>query len=71
MNTNSFRSDLADELIEEINKDDYRIENRKYKDIYISRVSILKDNNEFFNDFMMTFGHGPYNYTEEDPLLVY
>lgn len=47
MNTNSFRSDLADELIEEINKDDYRIENRKYKDIYISRVSILKDNNEF------------------------
>ena len=21
----------------------------------------VKDNNEFFNDFMMTFGHGPYN----------
>ena len=31
----------------------------------------VKDNNEFFNDFMMTFGHGPYNYTEKDPLLVY
>lgn len=31
----------------------------------------VKDNNEFFNDFMMTFGHGPYNYTEEDSLLVY
>lgn len=30
----------------------------------------VKDNNEFFNDFMMTFGHGPYNYTE-DSLLVY
>ena len=45
MNTNSFRSDLADELIEEINKEDYKVENRKYKDVYISRVSILKDNN--------------------------
>lgn len=45
MNINSFRSDLADELIEEINKDDYRLENRKYKDVYISNVSILKDNN--------------------------
>ena len=43
---NSFRSDLADELIEEINKEDYKVENRKYKDIYISNVSILKDNNE-------------------------
>lgn len=42
---NSFRSDLADELIEEINKEDYRVENRKYKDVYISKVSILKDNN--------------------------
>ena len=31
----------------------------------------VKDNNEFFNDFMMTFGHGPYNYTEKNPLLVY
>ena len=30
----------------------------------------VKDNNEFFNDFMMTFGHGPYNYTE-DPLSIY
>lgn len=45
MKINSFRSDLADELIEEINKEDYKIENRKYKDIYISKVNILKDNN--------------------------
>ncbi len=45
MNTNSFRSDLADELIEEISKDDYKVENRKYKDVYISKVSILKDIN--------------------------
>ena len=30
----------------------------------------VKDNNEFFNDFMMTFGHGPYNYIE-DPLSIY
>lgn len=45
MNFNSFRSDLADELIEEINKEDYKVENRKYKDIYVSKVSILKDNN--------------------------
>ena len=45
MNMNSFRSDLADELIEEINQDDYKVENRKYKDIYISKVSILKDKN--------------------------
>ena len=43
---NSFRSDLADELIEEINKEDYKVENRKYKDVYVSNVSILKDNNE-------------------------
>ena len=47
MNINSFRSDLADELIEEINKDDYKVENRRYKDVYISKVSILKDNNSF------------------------
>ena len=45
MNINSFRSDLADELIEEINKDDYKVENRKYKDVYISKVEILKDDN--------------------------
>ena len=45
MNINSFRSDIADELIEEINKEDYKVENRKYKDIYINKVSILKDNN--------------------------
>lgn len=43
---NSFRSDLADELIEKIKKEEYQIENRKYKDINISKVSILKDNNE-------------------------
>lgn len=46
MSINSFRSDLADELIEEINKEDYKVENRKYKDVYVSNVSILKDNNE-------------------------
>ena len=45
MNINSFRSDLADELIESINKDDYRVENRKYQDVLISKVNILKDNN--------------------------
>lgn len=45
MNINSFRSDLADELIEEINKEDYKVENRKYKDVYVSKISILKDNN--------------------------
>lgn len=45
MNINSFRSDLADELIEEINKEDYKVENRKYKDVYINKVNILKDNN--------------------------
>lgn len=45
MNIRSFRSDLADELIEEISKEDYRVENRKYKDVYISKVNILKDNN--------------------------
>lgn len=45
MNFKSFRSDLADELIEEINKEDYNVENRRYKDIYISKVNILKDNN--------------------------
>lgn len=47
MKSNSFRSDLADELIEQINKQDYKIENRKYNDIYISKVSILKENNSF------------------------
>lgn len=45
MDYNSFRSDLADELIEEINKEEYKVENRRYKDIYVSKISILKDNN--------------------------
>jgi len=45
MDINSFRSDLADELVEEISKEDYKVENRRYKDVYISKVSILKDNN--------------------------
>lgn len=45
MKINSFRTDLADELIEEINKDEYKVENRKYKDVYINKISILKDNN--------------------------
>ena len=40
-----FRSDLADELIEKIDKEEYGVENRKYKDISISKINILKDNN--------------------------
>lgn len=41
----SFRTDLADELIEKSNNDEYEIENRKYKDINISRIHIVKENN--------------------------
>lgn len=40
-----FRSDLADELIERIDKEEYGVENRKYKNISISKINILKDNN--------------------------
>ena len=40
-----FRSDLADELIEKIDKEEYGVENRRYKDISISKINILKDNN--------------------------
>lgn len=42
-----FTSDFADELIEEIKKDEFELETRKYKDINYSRVKIIKDNNEF------------------------
>ena len=42
---NSFRSDLADELIDKTNKGEYEVENRKYGDITISKISILKEDN--------------------------
>lgn len=42
---NSFRTDLADELIEKNNKGDYEVENRQYKDIAINKISILNENN--------------------------
>lgn len=61
---NCFRSDLADELIEKTNKGEYEIENRKYKDISISKISILKEDNSL-NKKIGTYVSIAFNNLEE------
>lgn len=61
---NCFRSDLADELIEKTNKGEYEIENRKYKDISISKISILKEDNSL-NKSIGTYVSIAFNNLEE------
>ena len=65
---------MNEKLIEEFTKQYFNESYGEDKAIithFMQKYGInVKDNNEFFNDFMMTFGHGPYNYTE-DPLFIY
>lgn len=65
---------MNEKLIEEFTKQYFNESYGEDKAIitrFMQKYGInVKDNNEFFNDFIMTFGHGPYNYIE-DPLSIY
>ena len=64
---------MSEDLIKEFTKQYFKESYGEDKAVitqFMAKYGIdVENDNEFFNDFMMTFGHGPYNYSDRESLV--